>query len=46
MLKSKNIVVSFKDMTKKFGNNFANKNINFDVYENAVHALLGENGAG
>ena len=44
--KNKNVVVSFKDMTKKFGNNFANKNINFDVYENEVHALLGENGAG
>ena len=44
--KKNNIVVSFKNMTKAFGTNVANDNINFDVYENEVHALLGENGAG
>ena len=45
-MKNNNIVVSFKNMTKAFGTNIANDNINFDVYENEVHALLGENGAG
>jgi len=35
-----------EDITKSFGSVIANKNINFQVYEGEVHALLGENGAG
>ena len=43
---SKTVKISFNNITKKFGANVANKDIKFDVYENEVHALLGENGAG
>lgn len=38
--------IEFKNITKKFGNFYANKNISFAVKENEIHAILGENGAG
>lgn len=41
-----NSKIKFVNITKQFGSLTANKDINFSVYENEVHALLGENGAG
>ncbi len=38
--------VVLKGITKTFGNFVANKDINFAVKKQQVHALLGENGAG
>lgn len=38
--------ISMQDITKAFGSVIANKDINLEVYEGEVHALLGENGAG
>ena len=34
------------NITKRFGDVFANKNINLSVKKGEVHTLLGENGAG
>ncbi|QBO36125.1 ABC transporter ATP-binding protein [Periweissella cryptocerci] len=39
-------VIEMKNITKAFGNFYANKNINLDVKAGEIHALLGENGAG
>lgn len=38
--------ISMKNITKAFGSVVANKDINLEVYEGELHALLGENGAG
>jgi len=35
-----------ENMTKKFGDIYANKDINLTIMEGEVHTLLGENGAG
>lgn len=40
------LAVDMKNITKKFGDFTANNNINFDVRQGEIHALLGENGAG
>lgn len=40
------LAVEMKGITKKFGNFTANNNIDFDVRQGEIHALLGENGAG
>jgi simple sugar transport system ATP-binding protein len=39
-------IVRMRQITCKFGNLIANQNINFDVENGEIHALLGENGAG
>ena len=39
-------VIEMRNISKKFGDFYANKNINFSVNAGEVHALLGENGAG
>lgn len=38
--------IEFQDITKSFGDFFANSGISFSVNENDVHCILGENGAG
>src|SRR5699024_7976605 len=38
--------VEMKNITKKFGDFTANSNIDLDVKQGEIHALLGENGAG
>lgn len=40
------VVISMKDIVKKFGNFTANDHINLTVHKGEVHAILGENGAG
>ena len=39
-------ILRMENITKRFGDMFANKDINFDVRRGEVHTLLGENGAG
>ena len=39
-------VIEMRNISKQFGDFYANKNINFSVNAGEVHALLGENGAG
>lgn len=38
--------VEFKNITKSFGNFFANNDISLSVEKNSIHCILGENGAG
>lgn len=38
--------LKMENMTKKFGEVYANKDINLTILEGEVHTLLGENGAG
>ncbi|MBS4770569.1 ABC transporter ATP-binding protein [Carnobacteriaceae bacterium zg-ZUI240] len=39
-------VIEMRNITKKFGDFTANNNINLQVKQGEIHALLGENGAG
>lgn len=39
-------VIEMRSISKKFGDFFANKNINLQLKHGEIHALLGENGAG
>jgi len=41
-----NAVVDVSNLTKKFGNFTAVDNVSFSIEENAIHGLLGRNGAG
>ncbi len=38
--------IEMLNITKKFGDFYANKDITIQVKKNEIHALLGENGAG
>ncbi len=46
MADSNKIVLEARGITKKFPGVLANDNVDFDLREGEVHALLGENGAG
>lgn len=39
-------IIEFKNISKKFGDFFANEEISFEITPNTVHSLIGENGAG
>ena len=39
-------VIEMRNISKQFGDFFANKNINLELRKGEIHALLGENGAG
>lgn len=39
-------VISMVDISKRFGDFYANKHINLELRQGEIHALLGENGAG
>ncbi len=41
-----NIVISVKNLVKKFGNFTANDRLNFEVYQGEIFGFLGANGAG
>jgi len=42
----KNIIISVRNLVKKYGDFIAVKGISFDVYEGEIFGLLGPNGAG
>ena len=46
MAKDSKVVLEAKGITKKFPGVLANDNIDFDLRDGEIHALLGENGAG
>jgi ABC-2 type transport system ATP-binding protein len=43
---TRNVVISVRNLVKKFGNFVANDNLNFEVYEGEIFGFLGANGAG
>ncbi|MDA3780478.1 MAG: ABC transporter ATP-binding protein [Bacteroidales bacterium] len=46
MSTNKQIAISVKNLTKKFGSFAANKNLCFDVFQGEIFGFLGANGAG
>ncbi|MDA3940664.1 MAG: sugar ABC transporter ATP-binding protein [Spirochaetia bacterium] len=46
MSETNNLVLSMKNIDKRFTGVHALKGVNFDLYEGEIHALVGENGAG
>ena len=39
-------MLELKNITKTFGNVIANNDVSFTVHKGAIHAIVGENGAG
>ncbi|MBU1014218.1 MAG: ABC transporter ATP-binding protein [Bacteroidetes bacterium] len=46
MATSKEIIISVKNLVKKFGHFVANDDLNFEVYKGEIFGFLGANGAG
>ena len=46
MDKNQTPVIEMQSISKQFGDFFANKDINLQLFKGEIHALLGENGAG
>lgn len=46
LLNSLKPLIEFRNVSKQFGSLFANKDMSFGVRQGAVHAIIGENGAG
>jgi len=46
MTASKEIIISVKNLVKKFGHFVANDDLNFEVYKGEIFGFLGANGAG
>ncbi len=46
MSETNNLVLSMKDIDKRFTGVHALKGVSFDLYEGEIHSLVGENGAG
>lgn len=46
MNEDKKVLISMRGIDKLFYGQYANKGVDFDLYEGEVHSLLGENGAG
>ena len=40
------VALELKNISKRFGNNYANKNVNLDLKKGEILAILGENGSG
>ena len=40
------VALELKNISKRFGNNYANKNVNLDLRKGEILAILGENGSG
>ncbi|MDD7381742.1 MAG: ATP-binding cassette domain-containing protein, partial [Bacillales bacterium] len=38
--------IRFENITKRFGEVWANKNVTFEMYKGEILSLLGENGSG
>ena len=45
-MRTNDIVIDVKDLTKKFGNFTANDSLSFSVYKGEIFGFLGANGAG
>ena len=43
---NKTVALELKSITKKFGDNYANKNVDLNLYKGEILAILGENGSG
>lgn len=43
---SSSTIVSFKNVSKKYGKILANDGLNFDIRSGEIHGIIGENGAG
>ena len=46
MLKANNLILSMKNIDKRFTGVHALKGVDFDLFEGEIHSLVGENGAG
>ncbi len=46
MSETNNLILSMKDIDKRFTGVHALKGVDFDLYEGEIHSLVGENGAG
>ncbi|MBQ4528943.1 MAG: ABC transporter ATP-binding protein [Clostridia bacterium] len=45
-MSEKRIALQLKNITKSFGDKYANKNVSLDVYHGEILSVLGENGSG